>query len=795
MKQYPKLILLSVTFALLPTASPGWSLFLDGSALPQDQGWTLDGSSAGTVANLDDGNKGLRQTDAEASGYSQWYVGHTAQAATLGARFAINDYAGGPVNLLQLTPATDAANPGPKIAIGIRGGILYLLRVVGDDGATPPAPSTVLADLGPVEVGLLYEAHLHIDNKTERVRLFWNGSLRYANVEDDLSRLVEGGEGRAEFGASNRWPENDRSGRCTITFDWVGLGDANDLPLALPFVPWNRYLDGSILPSEVTPAWQLERLPTSGETTIVDFVDPFSGGANQALQVISEDGDNDWYEGAFLNDEILAGTRFRLAEFSAEGRENLLSVTTVSDPLAPSPSLTLVDGRYKLWSYIESDVEILDIGEAVAGEWHTAYLYARKDGQVKLWWDGKVIFDDVAPRVNPYDGYIEWGSGSWQRSASTTVEFDWVGYGVQDTPEAMITVPANASLFQDPTPGFSFTAASASGIPANGFTLSVNGVDRTPDLIITGEDSAREGLLRELAPNQQYRIVLTVKDSAGSVGKHTVQFDTFSPESFVFEAEDWNFDQGGFIDAPTLSSSPDSGSYFGTTAAEDIDYHELGADPGVVRHDYRDSVLVGTERAGDLVRQPYLDAQVDNPEIADYAVTGVVAGEWLNYTRTFPRGLFHVYGRIARASIQTPFEATVEKVNDASSSTQQTTPLGQLRNGAGRGWPTYYYEPLTDAGGVPIVVSLAGKETLRITCTSGSYKANYYMLVPAPASLSLSHTVDAAGLRLRLSWQGSGVSLEYAPSLNGPWRAVENLTNPYVVPIPTAGSRFFRLRE
>ncbi len=40
-------------------------------------------------------------------------------------------------------------------------------------------------------------------------------------------------------------------------------------------------------------------------------------------------------------------------------------------------------------------------GPAATNAWHTAYLYARNDGKVKLWWDGSLLFDGVAPLVNP----------------------------------------------------------------------------------------------------------------------------------------------------------------------------------------------------------------------------------------------------------------------------------------------------------------------------------------------------------------------------------------------------------
>lgn len=774
-----------------PASAFAWSQLLDGSKLPQAQGWTLDGTSAGTVVDLGGGNSGIRQTDAELAGYHQWYLTNPAQAVTLGARFSVDSYDGGPVNLLQLSPRSTVANPGPFVSLAIREGRFYLLRVLGDDGTAPPAVAQVLADLGSVQTGIFHEAYLYTDNIADRVKLFWNGALRYSNQEIDPAYLLGPQEGRADFGASNRWPESDRSGRSTVTFDWVNVGDAQDLPVDLPSVPLLRYLDGTSLPSDQTPPWQVERLATSGETTIVDFLDPLNGAANQALQVTSGDGDNDWYEGAFRNDEILAGARFRLVEFSQEGKENLLSVTTVSDPLAPAPSVTLVDGRFKLWSYVESDVEILDLGEAVPGEWHTVYLHARKDGQVKLWWDGRVAFDDVAPRVNPYDGYVEWGSGSWQRSASTTVEFDWMGYGTLVNPDPLTTNPTNATTFHAASAGFNFVAPSVDGVANNGFSILVNGVDRTADLVITGDENHRTGHLGGLVDNQKYRVVLTVRDLNGGVAKYTTAFDTFRPDSLTFEAEDWNIDQGQFIDAPVLLSAPGADSYFGTTAVEEIDFHELSTDPGSTRHLYRDSVLVGTDRAGDFLRQQYLDAQVGDPTITDYAVTGTEAGEWLNYTRTFPKGTYEIYGRFARADIRTNYQALVEKVENANSAAQRTVALGQFKGGLNRGWPTYYYEQLTDANGAPITVTLNGQETLRVTCVEGGYRANYYLLVPA--GTALLHRLDAAGLQL--SWAGTGWVLESAPALAGPWEAVSNLSNPYLAPLSRTGARFFRLRQ
>jgi len=50
---------------------------------------------------------------------------------------------------------------------------------------------------------------------------------------------------------------------------------------------------------------------------------------------------------------------------------------------------TLVDGRYKLWSYVNSNTEIMDLGPVAPNAWHIAYLYARqrRKGEVVVGWE------------------------------------------------------------------------------------------------------------------------------------------------------------------------------------------------------------------------------------------------------------------------------------------------------------------------------------------------------------------------------------------------------------------------
>jgi hypothetical protein len=214
-------------------------------------------------------------------------------------------------------------------------------------------------------------------------------------------------------------------------FAWISFLDFND-QLFPPDPPWSEFFnEGS-----------------------ADFVD--LGAGNFALRMDSPDHTSEnpvpgtYYNEYYVTDipgyEKLGAARFRLESFTPTGKENLLAVST---PVA-APTITLVDGNYWIWSYLSAEASqpILNLGPAVAGEFHEVYILttvtATDDmgmptgGGAKVWWDGEVVYDgpvDSGEEVN-LGGYVEFGSGTyWQVNAGTVVDFDWVGFGdVNDFP-------------------------------------------------------------------------------------------------------------------------------------------------------------------------------------------------------------------------------------------------------------------------------------------------------------------------------------------------------------------------
>ncbi len=499
---------------------------------------------------------------------------------------------------------------------------------------------------------------------------------------------------------------------------------------------WIQFLDGSSVP---TAPWVVFDDPLGSDSTaVVDFLDPATSLTNQALRIsTATDQADEWYLTRFGELEVAGGTRFRLVDFGVTGKDNILDITTRSTLLSPAPAVTLVDGRFKLWNYVEADTEIMDIGPADTNVFHTVYLWARNDGRVKLWWDGRLIFDDITPLVNPYDGYLECGIGSWEYSGSATMDFDWIGSGdSSDLPIFLSTVPAHLSSYNTNST-FSFTVIDTNGVASNAFTVSLNGVDRTTELVVSGSNTNRQGSLAGLLPNRFYHVALTLTDLATNTSSYTIDFDTIDQNNFTFEAEDWNFDGGQFLDTVVLSSTPGPSNYLDRVGVEEVDENELSTDPTASQHHYRLTSLVGTERTADSLRQKFIDAQVNDPVVEDYHVGGVEVGEWLNYTRTFPAGEHLVYGRLASGNAGA-FEASLAKVTGAATSNQTATALGSFKGSTGHGWQYFDWIPLTDNQGNLVVANLSGVETLRVTATQGSWNANFFMLVPAPPKLAIA---------------------------------------------------------
>jgi hypothetical protein len=297
--------------------------------------------------------------------------------------------------------------------------------------------------------------------------------------------------------------------------------------------------------------------------------------------------------------------------------------------------------------------------------------------------------------------------------------------------------PANGAIFANAAQGLQFTLYPGSdGVDANGIRLLLNGLDVSDKLQITGTDpqQARSVTFTNLLTNVFCYAQIQITDRSNVFLSYPVSFDTFSQSNFTFEAEDFNFNSGQFIDNPPIDPSilPNYFNQVGSSGIDELDLNGNTTGPWT----YRPMDYVGTAVSPDLLRSNYVAG------LSDYVVTGGTSGEWLNYTRTVPAGLYNVYARMAHNG---PISARVERITSDPTQADQTTQTnGWFRSAGTAGSATYQFIPLRDELGNCLALQLGGVTTLRITDET-NYNANFYLLVPAVQPPLVTNLYPAPG--------------------------------------------------
>jgi hypothetical protein len=374
-------------------------------------------------------------------------------------------------------------------------------------------------------------------------------------------------------------------------------------------------------------------------------------------------------------------------------------------------------------------------------------------------------------------------------------------------PEIIDLTPAHEEMFVSPATQVRFTVNSDAGVSQQQVRLTLNGQDHSSQLQFSGtEQSWDVELAGNLAVNRFYTGVIEAADVSGRQSEFHFEFNTLHEGLIFIESEDFNFDRGDFIDDPmpaseSLGAMPNN--YWDRWGWQDIDYNEIN-DPGEFR--YRNDFLVGILRSADVLRPKFLEAraQLGVDDVFDYNLGWITVGEWHNYTRTFPPGEYHVYGRMAQSAV--PFAAQLDRVvSDRSEPDQETEKLGIFRRTTTTGGnQQYVLIPLTDDDGSQVTVSMDGVETIRVTATEmtatgtgaggTAYSANYLLFVPADSVDAATMTAVFQDGQVILTWDGPG-TLQSADEVTGTWSNVPgNPSSPHSVN-PEENQRFFRIRQ
>jgi len=348
-------------------------------------------------------------------------------------------------------------------------------------------------------------------------------------------------------------------------------------------------------------------------------------------------------------------------------------------------------------------------------------------------------------------------------------------------PSLSNVTPAGVGLFQS-TNTLTFNAASAVGIPSNNISVTLNGVTAT-NLIFNGS-STNWDIGVPLVPNTVYTAVINATDVNGYLVTTTKSFDTFSSGNYIWEAEDYDFGGGHYID------NMQTNAYAGLGVVTNVDTRQVNFGGTFL---YRPSGM-DSEITGDTLRPAY-----SGTGRSDYSIGYFSPGAWANYTRHFPAGSYNLYARLAAGSSATT--CALYRVTGGWGTTNQTTNLLGTFAVPLTAWQSYNYIPLKDSFGNLVTVDLTGStNTLRLArpaTATADCNANFLMLVPV-----FSANAVPSGTNLTISFpsqSGFNYQVQYKNGFNDPaWNLLVDVAGDNSVKSvsdPTVNTaRFYRVQ-
>ncbi len=289
--------------------------------------------------------------------------------------------------------------------------------------------------------------------------------------------------------------------------------------------------------------------------------------------------------------------------------------------------------------------------------------------------------------------------------------------------------PANGNDYVSPASTASFSVVSSIGVPVTNISVTVNGSNIVSQLAFSGNNQNRTVTLPPLVADAFYNVNISVQDAQSNIVTAPWKFSTLVSNIFSFEAEDYNFNSGQFIDNPLISSYDSPSNYFDRLGVQGIDFNQLNT-PNLTL--YRIGDQAGTALCPDAMEPAYIQAQISDPGVTNYMVVNNMDTEWLNYTRTFPTGTYRIYARLANPGLL-PAVMRLDEVTSGSTTASQTiAPIGSFINPPTASASSFAFVPLTDALGQARGVSFNGVDTLRLTFVSAGTNVNldYFILVP-----------------------------------------------------------------
>lgn len=360
--------------------------------------------------------------------------------------------------------------------------------------------------------------------------------------------------------------------------------------------------------------------------------------------------------------------------------------------------------------------------------------------------------------------------------------------------------PDGTYQFQ-PTNALTFTINSTLGVTAGNvlvqlLSTNLTSTTNTSQLLASGSGLTFSGtptslvVTAPLGSNLVYAAYIQFVDANGVIASTSLKFDTITP-SYTWEAEDYDYGGGLYID------NPQTNAYAGLVATLGVDAYNPNGGSQAYRPRGSGADLggdLGNEVNGDVPRLAYL-----NTGLQDYDVGWTGAGNWANYTRTYPAGVYNVYARVAINGAVANGANLAWVTSGLGTSNQTTSTIGRFNfTPATGGYQIYTWIPLVNSSGTMVTITNTGAvATLRMTELAGGFNLNFFLLSPVPVvpvRPIVSVSAAAAG-NISVSWTPAGGTLFASPALSGPgvdWQPI-GTANPALIPV-TGAAQFFRVR-
>ncbi len=258
-----------------------------------------------------------------------------------------------------------------------------------------------------------------------------------------------------------------------------------------------------------------------------------------------------------------------------------------------------------------------------------------------------------------------------------------------------------------------------------------------------------------------------------------------APGIFAIEAEDFNYSAEGVTgglwnpqrNTPNMDvdKAPYHGGAYATLAAvEGVDYNNDDGDDSDL---YRTELDVGGQNEVNITASNgnrYSNTRGAYDLTSNYRIGWAGAGDWQNYTRTFPSNTYNVWAALSYGG-EGPdlLSGSLDLVTSNPAAANQTVErLGTFSGPGTGGWGRNELLLMKGTNGEPASITLNGVQTVRFNLGSGDF--DYLLFVP-PAPPRITSVTRNENGSLTITWIGGG-QLETASSLSSPWSPVTGAT-------------------